>query len=190
MSGVMLRTILKTLAFPGLDPPTLQECSASRRYLLRVLNYQTIESGYAVQPGPPDLGRPCQPCRLLPGATKMLNPEDQPFGCLQPGLVDCGTVQNVARLDGMPLAIELAAARCPTPGPVQLAARLDGHPGLLSGGAARPGRHRSLEALVSWSYELLGEAERRLLERLSVLRGDSDLTWPNRSPAASRWRRR
>ena len=76
-----------------------------------------------------------------------------------------------SRLDGMPLAIELAAARCPTLGPVQLAARLEGHPGLLAGGAARPGRHRSLEALVSWSYELLSEAERRLLARLSVLRG-------------------
>ena len=80
-----------------------------------------------------------------------------------------------ARLDGMPLAIELAAARCPALGPAQLAARLEGHPGLLSGGAARPGRHRSLEALVSWSYELLGEAEQRLLARLSVLRGGFDL---------------
>jgi predicted ATPase len=80
-----------------------------------------------------------------------------------------------AQLDGMPLAIELAAARCPALGPAQLAARLEGHPGLLSGGAARPGRHRSLEALVSWSYDLLGEAERRLLARLSVLRGGFDL---------------
>src|SRR5208282_2689994 len=79
-----------------------------------------------------------------------------------------------SRLDGMPLAIELAAARCPALGPVQLAARL-GHPGLLSGGAARPGRHRSLEALVSWSYDLLDDAERRLLARLSVLRGGFDL---------------
>ena len=80
-----------------------------------------------------------------------------------------------SRLDGMPLAIELAAARCPALGPAQLAARLEGHPGLLAGGAARPGRHRSLEALVSWSYELLGDAERRLLARLSVLRGGFDL---------------
>jgi predicted ATPase/DNA-binding CsgD family transcriptional regulator len=80
-----------------------------------------------------------------------------------------------SRLDGMPLAIELAAARCPALGPVQLAARLEGHPGLLAGGAARPDRHRSLEALVSWSYELLGDAERRLLARLSVLRGGFDL---------------
>ena len=76
-----------------------------------------------------------------------------------------------SRLDGMPLAIELAAARAPALGAAQLAARLEGHPGLLSGGAARPGRHRSLEALVSWSYELLDEAEQRLLARLSVLRG-------------------
>ena len=89
---------------------------------------------------------------------------------------DAAAVAEVcSRLDGMPLAIELAAARCPALGPVQLAARLEGHPGLLSGGAARPGRHRSLEALVSWSYDLLGEAERRLLARLSVLRGGFDL---------------
>ena len=67
--------------------------------------------------------------------------------------------QVCARLDGIPLAIELAAARCPALGPAELAARLDDHPGLLSGGPARPGRHRSLEALVAWSYELLGEAE-------------------------------
>jgi predicted ATPase/DNA-binding CsgD family transcriptional regulator len=83
--------------------------------------------------------------------------------------------QVCARLDGIPLAIELAAARCPALGPAELAARLDGHPGLLSGGPARPGRHRSLEALISWSYELLDEAERRLLARLSVLRGEFDL---------------
>jgi len=86
-----------------------------------------------------------------------------------------------ARLDGMPLAIELAAARCPALGPAQLATRLEGHPGLLSGGAARPGRHRSLEALVSWSYELLDEAEQRLLNRLSVLRGGFDLDLAERT---------
>jgi len=93
--------------------------------------------------------------------------------------LDAGNSAAVAevcsRLDGMPLAIELAAARAPALGPAQLAARLEGHTGLLAGGAARPGRHRSLEALVSWSFELLGEAERRLLARLSVLRGGFDL---------------
>jgi predicted ATPase len=80
-----------------------------------------------------------------------------------------------ARLDGMPLAIELAEARCPALGPEDLTARLDDHPGLLSGGPARPGRHRSLEALVAWSFELLDDAERLLLARLSVLRGGFEL---------------
>ena len=94
---------------------------------------------------------------------------------------DAAAIAEVcSRLDGMPLAIELAAARCPALGPAQLAARLEGHPGLLAGGAARPGRHRSLEALVSWSYELLDEAERRLLARLSVLRGGFDLAMAER----------
>ena len=83
--------------------------------------------------------------------------------------------QVCAQLDGIPLAIELAAARCPVLDPAELAARLDNHPGLLSGGPARPGWHRSLEALVAWSYELLDDAERRLLARLSVLRGAFDL---------------
>ena len=93
--------------------------------------------------------------------------------------------QVCARLDGIPLAIELAAARCPALGPAELAARLDGHPGLLAGGPARPGRHRSLEALVAWSYELLGEAERRLLARLSVLRGGFDLGTAERVAAGA-----
>ena len=88
--------------------------------------------------------------------------------------------QVCGRLDGIPLAIELAAARCPALGPAELAARLDGHPGLLAGGPARPGRHRSLEALVSWSYDLLSEAEQRLLGRLSVLRGGFDLDMAER----------
>jgi predicted ATPase/DNA-binding CsgD family transcriptional regulator len=83
--------------------------------------------------------------------------------------------QVCARLDGIPLGIELAAARCPLLGPAELAVRLDNHPGLLSGGPARPGRHQSLEALVAWSYELLDDAERRLFARLSVLRGAFDL---------------
>ena len=80
-----------------------------------------------------------------------------------------------ARLDGMPLAIELAAARARRSDLRSLPPGWRAIPGLLTGGAARPGRHRSLEALVSWSYELLGDAERRLLARLSVLRGGFDL---------------
>lgn len=58
-----------------------------------------------------------------------------------------------------------------------------GPPGLLSGGPARPGRHQSLEPLVAWSYELLDHDERRLLARLSVLRGGFELDTAERVAA-------
>jgi predicted ATPase/DNA-binding CsgD family transcriptional regulator len=78
----------------------------------------------------------------------------------------------VARLDGMPLAIELAAARVEALGAVQLLDRLDDRFGLLAGGnRLAPGRHRSLAATVEWSYRLLGEDERRVFRTLSVFPG-------------------
>jgi non-specific serine/threonine protein kinase len=78
----------------------------------------------------------------------------------------------VRRLDGMPLAIELAAARVEALGAVQLADRLEDRFALLAGGdrlAAE--RHRSLAAAVEWSYRLLGEDERRMFRQLSVFPG-------------------
>ena len=78
----------------------------------------------------------------------------------------------VAALDGMPLAIELAAARVEALGVAQLADRLDDGFGLLAGGdRLAPGRHRSLGAAVEWSYRLLGEEERRVFRALSVFPG-------------------
>ena len=78
----------------------------------------------------------------------------------------------VAALDGMPLAIELAAARVEALGAVQLADRLDDRFGLLAGGdRLAPGRHRSLAAAVEWSYRLLGEEERRIFRAISVFPG-------------------
>ena len=78
----------------------------------------------------------------------------------------------VARLDGMPLAIELAAARVEALGVAQLADRLDDRFGLLTGGdRLAPGRHRSLAATVEWSYRLLGEDERRVFRAVSVFPG-------------------
>jgi predicted ATPase/DNA-binding SARP family transcriptional activator len=77
-----------------------------------------------------------------------------------------------ARLDGLPLALELAAAQVGTVGVESLATRLDDVFAVLTRGrrTALP-RHRTLRALLDWSYHLLGDAERALLAQLSVFRG-------------------
>ena len=75
----------------------------------------------------------------------------------------------VGRLDGMPLAIELAAARVEALGVSQLLESLDGRLGLLAGGdRLAAGRHRSLAATAEWSYQLLDEDERRVFRQVSV----------------------
>src|SRR5215470_12699438 len=78
----------------------------------------------------------------------------------------------VSRLDGMPLAIELAAARVETLGVGPLLDRLDDQFSLLAGAnRLAPARHRSLAATVEWSYQLLSEEERRVFRRVSVFPG-------------------
>jgi predicted ATPase/DNA-binding CsgD family transcriptional regulator len=80
--------------------------------------------------------------------------------------------QIVTRLDGMPLAIELAAARVEALGLDQLVARLDGGLGLLvSGDRSAVPRHRSLAATVDWSYRLLDGLQQRVFRRLAVFPG-------------------
>jgi predicted ATPase/DNA-binding CsgD family transcriptional regulator len=76
------------------------------------------------------------------------------------------------RLDGIPLAIELAAARVPVVSAPQIAARLDDLFQLLSKGRrnALP-RHQTLEAAIEWSYDLLTPREQKLFERLAVFAG-------------------
>ena len=78
----------------------------------------------------------------------------------------------VARLDGMPLAIELAAARMEALGVTGLLEGLDGRFALLaSGDRLAAGRHQSLAATAEWSYQLLDEHQRRVFRRLSVFPG-------------------
>ena len=82
----------------------------------------------------------------------------------------------VRRLDGMPLAIELAAARVEALGLPQLADRLDDRFRLLaSTNRAAAARQRSLEAAVDWSYQLLGDSEQRVFRSLSVFPGQFTL---------------
>jgi predicted ATPase/DNA-binding CsgD family transcriptional regulator len=79
------------------------------------------------------------------------------------------------RLDGLPLAIELAAARTRSFGPAELVGHLDQRFELLSAGprTAAP-RHRTLRGAIDWSYELLDDGERALFARLGVFPADFD----------------
>lgn len=81
-------------------------------------------------------------------------------------------VQICTRLDGMPLAIELAATRVPPLTIGQIAARLDDRFQLLRGGSRTTlTRQQTLRATIDWSYDLLSEAERLLFRRLAVFVG-------------------
>ncbi|HZO32890.1 MAG TPA: tetratricopeptide repeat protein [Chloroflexota bacterium] len=76
------------------------------------------------------------------------------------------------RLDGVPLAIELAAARVRILAPAQIAERLDDRFGLLTGGSrTAPPRQQTLRAAIEWSYDLLEPVEQLLFDRLSVFVG-------------------
>jgi predicted ATPase len=94
--------------------------------------------------------------------------------------VDARTLSTMGRvcraLDGMPLAIELAAARLRTMSIDQLASGLDDRFRLLTSGSrtALP-RHKTLRAVVDWSWELLTDAEQAVLRRLSVFSGGASL---------------
>ena len=93
------------------------------------------------------------------------------------------TTDNVAAvaaictaLDGVPLALELAAARIRLLTPASMLARLDRSLPLLTGGARdRPARHQTLRSTIDWSVQLLGPEERRMLERLGVFAGGFSL---------------
>jgi len=76
------------------------------------------------------------------------------------------------RLDGIPLALELAAARITVFSPEEIASRLDDRFRLLTGGSRTAlERHQTLRALIDWSYDLLSDEERMLFRRLSVFAG-------------------
>lgn len=74
-------------------------------------------------------------------------------------------------VDGLPLGIELAAAKITVLSVEQIASRLNHSLQMLSGGRVNIPHHQTLEATIQWSYDLLSEAERTLLQRLSVFSG-------------------
>jgi predicted ATPase len=84
-------------------------------------------------------------------------------------------VEICRRLDGIPLAIELAASRMASMSPSEVRDRLDQRLRLLVGSRRGLSRHHTLRHAVAWSYELLDEPEKALLERCSVFAGGFDL---------------
>ncbi|GAA2273511.1 LuxR family transcriptional regulator [Nonomuraea roseoviolacea subsp. roseoviolacea] len=84
-------------------------------------------------------------------------------------------VEICRRLDGIPLAIELAAAQLRTLSIERLLAQLEDRFGLLPAPGARPAHHRTLRALIDWSHGLCTEEERLLWSRVSVFAGNLDL---------------
>jgi predicted ATPase len=80
-----------------------------------------------------------------------------------------------ARLDNLPLAVELAAARTKALSPAQILERLSSRLDLLKGGRDADPRQQTLRATIEWSYDLLAEKERQLFRRLSVFAGGCTL---------------
>lgn len=88
-----------------------------------------------------------------------------------------GAVETIVRrVDGIPLAIELAAARMRVLSAREIAVGLDDRLRLLRGGRRANPRHQTIRASLDWSYELLTKQERQLFARLSVFSGGFDLT--------------
>jgi len=99
---------------------------------------------------------------------------------VRPGFaLDADNAQGVAdlcrRLDGMPLAVELAAARTAVLEPAEIVLRLDDALSALGRGPAGMTRHQTLRATLEWSHDLLTEREKVLLRRLSVFAGNFTL---------------
>lgn len=102
--------------------------------------------------------------------------EERAAQTLSGPLADRGVLAQLCRrLDYLPLAIELAAARARSLTPKEILARVIERLGMLRATDRRAARHQTLEATVRWSYDLLPEPEQHLLNRLSVFVGSFDV---------------
>jgi predicted ATPase/class 3 adenylate cyclase len=160
---------------------------ADKRMLVLLDNFeQVVEAAPALG----DLLRECPNLRLLVTSRETLRIDGETEFALPPLVEDEGVAlfssrarveQSPAvrelcrRLDGLPLAIELAAARAKVLPPEELLPRLTERLDLLRGGRDAEARHATLRATIAWSYELLESGEQQLFARLGVFVGGC--TW-------------
>lgn len=169
------------LAARGVVADLLASCSDLKVLLTsRVALGVSWEQRLAVRPLPvPDLSAQPTTDSLLASPAVALFIERA--RAVRPDLrLDESTLRAVAelcaRLDGLPLAIELAAARANALSPREILERLGPRLDMLQAGPADfPERHRSLRAAITWSYELLSPQERSLFRRLAVFTGGATL---------------
>lgn len=143
---------------------------ATSRETLRVEGEWLHRLGPLAAPAATDTAEP-EPARSFPAVELFLERAAAAGARLEPQ--DHGAAAAICRqLDGVPLAIELAAARVPAFGVGTLGALLNDHLGLLTGGRrVAAARHRTLQATLDWSYDLLTAGEQSMLRALSVFRG-------------------
>jgi predicted ATPase/class 3 adenylate cyclase len=120
--------------------------------------------GEQAYPVPP-LG-PADATELFTARARAVDPRFEPSPMIE---------QLCTQLDNLPLALELAATRVVVLSPEQLLDRLSKRLDLLQAGRGADPRQQTLRTTIEWSYDLLGESERLLFERLSVFRGGSTL---------------
>jgi predicted ATPase len=106
----------------------------------------------------------------------LADPDAVELFCARSGLEPDETVVELCRrLDNLPLAVELAAARTKVLSPAQILERLSEHLDLLKGGRDADARQRTLRATIEWSHDLLSPDEKTLFARLAVFAGGATL---------------
>jgi predicted ATPase/DNA-binding CsgD family transcriptional regulator/DNA-binding XRE family transcriptional regulator len=140
---------------------------ATSREPLRIAGEARYRLAALTLPGPGDPAEEAAECEAVALFADRARQADMNF--MPDERTGPAVARLVTRLDGMPLAIELAAARVEALGVAQLLDRIDDRFALLTDGdRLAPDRHQSLAATVDWSYRLLEEPERRVFRALSV----------------------
>jgi non-specific serine/threonine protein kinase len=174
-------------AVPGLGAALTAVLTGARRVKVLATSQERVrvasEREYAVpplampahglppDPDPADLAR----VAAIPAMAVLL----ERTAAVRPGFaLDAGNLHHLVaicrQLEGLPLALEVAAARLTQFEPGELAVRLHNRHLLLDAQLAPGGRHRSLRAAIAWSHDLLGEPERRVFRRVAVF----PAAWP------------